>query len=200
MKPTSRLRILDHFKKNQTATVRELSSFMGMTGANIRHHLSVLESIGLLEVVGIRNGGRGRPIQVYGLSRRFTGDGLDILATAMFGILRNNPSNEEKEHFMLAIAKQIAGEVDDALPVTKRLVRTVERLNELHYQARWEASSVGPRLVLGHCPYAAIIATNPELCRLDALVLNLRLGSPVEQSAKLQVSDKSIPFCAFILK
>jgi predicted ArsR family transcriptional regulator len=66
MKPTTRLRILDHIRKYQTASVKEMSIQMGMSGANIRHHLAVLENNDLIEVVGMRQEGRGRPRQVYG--------------------------------------------------------------------------------------------------------------------------------------
>ncbi len=84
------------------------------------------------------------------------------------------------------------------VPVTKRLVRAVARLNELHYQARWEASAAGPRAILGHCPYAAIVAEYTELCRMDAFLLETMFSSSVTQTAKLQLNDKGLPYCAFL--
>ncbi len=200
MKPTTRLRILDHFRKHQTASVRELSHLMGMTGANVRHHLAVLESNSLIEVVGLRKEGRGRPMQVYGLSRRVLGDGLDKLAGTLFDVWLGGAADEEREAGLRSVAQRLAGVSDVKAPVMKRLASAVARLNELHYQARWEASAAGPRLILGHCPYAAIVAGHPELCRMDALLLETRLGSSVEQTAKLQLSDKGLPFCAFLME
>ncbi len=199
MKPTTRLRILDHFRKNQTASVRELSHLMGMTGANVRHHLAVLESNGLIEVVGLRKEGRGRPMQVYGLSRRVLGDGLDTLAGALLDAWLGEAADGKREAGLRSVAERLAGVTDATVPVMKRLIQAVARLSELHYQARWEASAAGPRLILGHCPYAAIIADHPELCRMDAFLLKTRLGSSVEQTAKLQLSDKGLPFCAFLV-
>jgi predicted ArsR family transcriptional regulator len=199
VKTTTRLRILDHFRKHQTASVRELSQFMGMTGANIRHHLAVLESNDLIEIVGQRNEGRGRPLNVYGLSRRVQGDGLDRLAAALLDIWLGGASDEIQAAGLQSVAERLAGVTDVKVPVMKQLVRTVERLNELQYQARWEASAAGPRLILGHCPYAAIVANHPELCRMDALLLETRLGPSVEQTAKLQLNDKGLPFCAFLM-
>jgi predicted ArsR family transcriptional regulator len=107
-------------------------------------------------------------------------------------------ANERREAGLRSVAERLAGVTDVGVPVMKRLVRTVGRLNELHYQARWEASVAGPRLILGHCPYAAIVANHPELCRMDGFLLEMRLGSSVDQIAKLQLSDKGLPFCAFI--
>jgi predicted ArsR family transcriptional regulator len=193
MKPTTRLRILDYFRKHQTASVRELSHLMGMTGANIRHHLAVLESNDLIEIVGLRKEGRGRPLHVYGLSRRVQGAG------ALFDIWLGGASDERREAGLRSVAERLAGATDVKVPVMKRLARAVERLNELHYQARWESSAAGPRLILGHCPYAAIVADHPELCRMDAFLLETRLGPPVVQTAKLRLSDKGLPFCAFLM-
>jgi predicted ArsR family transcriptional regulator len=199
MKPTTRLRILDHFRKHQTATVRELSYLMGMTGANIRHHLALLDSNGLIEIVGQRKEGLGRPMQVYGLSRRVLGDGLDKLAGALFDIWLDGVADEKREACLRSVAERLAGEMEFKVPVMKRLVQAVERLNDLNYQARWEASAAGPRFILGHCPYAAIVTDHPELCRMDELLLETRLNASVEQTAKLQLSDKGLPFCAFLM-
>jgi len=199
MKPTTRLRILDHFRKHQTASVRELSRQMGMTGANIRHHLAVLESSDLIEIVGLRKEGRGRPLHVYGLSRRVQGDGLDILAGALLDTWLVGGADEMRAAGLRGVAERLAGVTDVKAPAMKRLVRAVGRLNEIHYQARWEASAAGARLILGHCPYAAIVADHPELCQMDAFLLETRLGAGVEQTAKLQLNDKGLPFCAFLM-
>jgi len=199
MKATTRSRILDHFRKHQTATVRELSRLMGSTGANIRHHLAVLESNYLIEVIGTRKESRGRPMHIYGLSRRMLGDGLDQLAGALMDVWLGEAADEIRDAGLRSVAEWLAGEADVKAPVMKRLVRAVERLNELHYQARWEASAAGPRLTLGYCPYMAIITEHPELCRMDELILEKRLGSSVEQTEKLQLSDNGLPFCAFLM-
>lgn len=201
MKPTTRLHILDHIRKNQSASVKELSLLMGLTGANIRHHLAVLESYELIEVIGQRQEGRGRPNQVFGLSRRVMGDGLGNLAGIILDVwLEECVTEVELDMGIILVAKKLAGYVDVNTPVMRRLVQTIEKLNELRYQARWEASAAGPRLILGHCPYAAIIDDHPELCRMDAILLSRRLGSSIEQTAKLQMSDKGLPFCAFLME
>jgi predicted ArsR family transcriptional regulator len=81
----------------------------------------------------------------------------------------------------------------------RRLVSVVERLNGMHYQSRWEAGAEGPRIVLGHCPYAAVISKHPELCQMDAGLLTKLLGGDVRQTAKLEIGAGGLPYCVFVL-
>jgi predicted ArsR family transcriptional regulator len=199
MSPPTRLRILDYLRKQQTASVNELSSVLEMTGANVRHHLAMLESNDLIELVCQRQEGRGRPVNVYGLSRRILGDGLDGLAVAMFeSLLREAPETVQSAG-LNSMALHLGGKdkPDPDTPLPHRLTLAVDRLNELHYKARWEAGIDGARIILGHCPYAAIIAAYPELCRMDEHLLEQRSGSSIEQVARLQRSANGYPFCIF---
>lgn len=198
MKRTTRLLILEHIRKYQAATVREISHALGMTGANIRHHLEILENNDLIEVVSRQQEGRGRPRQVYGLSRRVLGDGLDRLSGALLTCWLSDVSGDIKDQSLAQLAKMmIMTPVDDA-PAMLRIGQAIGQLNSLHYQARWEASQNGPRIILGHCPYFAIIMSHPELCQVDKYLLQNFLGFPVEQTIKLQVNDKGLPYCSFI--
>jgi predicted ArsR family transcriptional regulator len=197
MKPTTRFRILEYLQKYQTASVRELSALVATSGANIRHHLSLLKSNDLIEIVGIRKEGRGRPRQLFGLSQRVLGNGLDNLSGNLLDLWIESIPDEMRETGLRSLAERLAGKIELSQPVMKRVVTIVSRLNELHYQARWEASAVGARIILGHCPYAAIIAEHPELCQMDAILLETKLGAKVVQTAKLRMSEKGLPFCAF---
>ncbi len=199
MPPPTRLRILDYLRKQQTASVHELSSALAMTGANVRHHLAVLESNDLIELITHRQERRGRPVNVYCLSRRVLGDGLGGLAGAMLASFLRGASVTVQEAGLRSMALHLGGEAVPAptTPSPRRLTLAIERLNELHYQARWEAGIDGAHIILGHCPYAAIIADYPELCRMDVYLLEQRSGAPVEQVARLQPSAKGYPFCVF---
>ena len=75
----------------------------------------------------------------------------------------------------------------------RRLASVAEQLSRLHYDAHWEAGAEGPRMILGRCPYAAIIERHPELCQADAAMLGALLESGVEQRSKLQ------PVCIFLV-
>jgi predicted ArsR family transcriptional regulator len=199
MRLTTRLRILDYLRRQQTASARELGIAFSMTNANIRHHLEILESNGLIEMIGQSQQGRGRPSNVYSLSRQVLGDGLDSLAGAMLEVWIRGISDVDRETALRSIAENLAGKSSkqSAGLLTLRLADLVERLNSLHYQARWEAGTSGPRVFLGHCPYAAVIEKYPELCRVDAYLLEHFIGFPAVQVNKLQQNAKGVLFCLF---
>jgi len=207
--PTSRQIILAYIRKHQAASAAGISRALGMTPANARHHLAHLEANGLIEVTGQQRGeGRGRPVQVYGLSRQSLDDNVAHLASVLLEEwLTNIPLKRQEEH-LRALAQRMARGVSTSnssaggqnAPFPRRLAQLVERLNEMHYQARWEAGVAGPRIILGYCPYMRIISRHPELCHVDALLLEEFLGSAIRQTAKLQASARGLPFCEFLLR
>jgi predicted ArsR family transcriptional regulator len=81
-------------------------------------------------------------------------------------------------------------------PMSKQLTLLVEKLNEMHYQARWEAGAEGPRVIFGRCPFAKIIEGHPELCKMDASMLEMSLARPITQSAKAESNARG--FCPFV--
>jgi predicted ArsR family transcriptional regulator len=189
---TTRQKILDYLKRNRTVSSRELARTLHMTPANARHHLGILAADGRVEVVSQRRGGRGRPEKVYRLAGTLVGDNLSMLVDAL---LTEASAKVEME----ALGKRIAGEgAVPGQPLMRRLASTVDRLNAMHYQSRWEAGAEGPRIVLGHCPYAAVIANHPELCQMDSSLLARLLGGGVRQTAKLEKGAGGLPYCAFV--
>jgi predicted ArsR family transcriptional regulator len=190
---TTRQKILDYLKRNRTVSSRELARSLHMTPANARHHLGILAADGRVELTSQRKGGKGRPEKVYRLAGTLVGDNLPALAEAL---LTEAGGKVEME----ALGQRIAGESSaGGQPLMRRLASTVERLNAMHYQARWEAGAEGPRIVLGNCPYAAVIAKHPELCRMDGSVLKTILGGNVRQTAKLEKGAGGLPYCVFVL-
>ncbi len=151
---------------------------MQMTPANARHHLGILAADGRVEIISERQGGRGRPEKVYRLAGTLAGENLSVLADAFLVEAGENVDME-------AIGIRIAGESATAgQPLMRRLATTIDRLNTMHYQARWEAGPEGPRIILGRCPYAAIIHAHPELCEMDLALLSELLGGKLTTNGK----------------
>lgn len=193
MPATTRQKILDYLKRNRAVSSRELARSLHMTPANARHHLGILAADGRVEVISQRKAGKGRPEKVYCLAGTLVGDNLPMLADAL---LTEAGGMVEME----ALGKRLAGDTGGAgLPLVRRLASAVDHLNAMHYHARWEAGAEGPRIVLGHCPYAAVIGKHPELCRMDAALLANLLSGNVRQTARLEKGAGGLPYCVFVL-
>ena len=189
---TARQKVLTYLTKNRIASAREISRALKMSAATVRHHLRVLTSDGRLEMASVREReGRGRPEKVYSLPRATLGDNLSTLSDALLAEAGSGLK-------MDVVAKRLAGESDlKSQPIAKRLNLIVEKLNLMNYHARWEAGAGGPRIILGHCPYAEIIAKRPELCTMDAALLKELFGDELEQIAKI---EKSQGTCIFVTR
>ena len=201
-KTNSRQKILNYLRKQTSATSVELGKALRVTPANIRHHLSRLLADGLVEVGGLRmDGARGRPHKIYCLSRLAFGDNLSALSSALLGEFIDSLPEAERPAFLRRLAERILPSlpVDRSTHITRRLAATVETLNQMHYQSHWEAHAAGPRLILGQCPYATIIAEHPALCLLDKSLMERQLSHPVEHLAKLERNERGLPICLFAL-
>ena len=177
---TARHKVLAYLMKTRTASPREIARALKMSTATVRHHLRVLVFDGRLALTSIQRGeGKGRPEKVYTVPRSALGDNLSALIEALL-------VEADSSIPMEALAKRLAGETDlKGQAVAKRLNLVVENLNQMNYHARWEAGFGGPRIILGHCPYAAIISRHPELCKMDKALLQELMGQSAEQLTKI---------------
>jgi len=199
----TRAQILTYLETRQTATANEIARALQVTPANIRHHLGKLNADGLVTVVGERPaGGRGRPTQVYSLANQ--GDNVPQLASALLVMGLKHLNGEEKDTFLMSLANQMAARSSPPLGdktkqhITQRLVETVRKLDEMNYQPRWEAHVDAPYIILEHCPFLEILDDHPELCRLDAFLIEKLLGDKVIQKAKRQINRLGTRFCLFV--
>lgn len=191
----TRQRILGYLQKTRSATASEIARALDTGAANVRHHLSILAADGRVSMAGKRHEKRGRPEKYYSLSQALRGDNLSGLVDALLSLHVEGLSEEQKVQSMASLGRRIAGgDFSAGAPPARRLAELVERLNQLHYEARWEAGAGGPNVILGQCPYAAVIEAHPELCRVDAAMLEASLGMQAEQKIRLN------PTCLFLLR
>lgn len=195
----TRKQIIEYMQTNHFATASELSSVLNVTAANIRYHLGTLKKQGMIEGFGnLPVKGRGRPTQLYRLSKIVLDHNLVNLSDVLFKSVLENLSAIDIQPQMLQIAKKMLGEFGNHPNLIQRLNQSIKWLNERHYQARWEASPTGPRVVLGSCPYTTIIDTNPEICTLDRVLITQLIGFPVTQVEKLERNPKGARQCIFL--
>ena len=204
-----RQRILEFIRSQRAVSVQELTQAFRMTEQNIRYHLSILKSEGVIEEIeGSSPQKRGRPKKVYGPARHTYGENLDLLASTLLELLLSNAGEDQTRRIYDRLAQGLAQKMAsnlglnlEATPrpgyLTQRLNRLTAVLNEHHYFSRWEAHSDAPRVVLGHSPFAAVIAEHPEVCSLDAGLISTLLDQPVQQTAKLAKGADGLPYCLF---
>jgi predicted ArsR family transcriptional regulator len=200
---TARQKVLIYLKKQRTASAAQIGRALGMSAANVRHHLSLLMADGRVTMIGkTHKGGRGRPVKIYGPSESVFGNNWLLVSGRLLDeiALRLGPS--AREQVLRALAHELAlasetGQTSDISSAPRRLAQTVERLNGLHYEAKWEAGAEGPRILFARCPYSAIIERHPELCRMDAILLEEMTGGAARQLARIGDSGSSL--CVFAL-
>ncbi len=200
--PTVRQKVFTYISKRRSASAAEVARDLRMTQANARHHLSLLLKNGQVEVAGKRSAGKkgGRPQQLYAVSRTILGDGLPSLSHHLLDEMLGSVNRQQRASLMHKLGQRLASPLTSGSGFTSPMLRlneTVRHLNKLGYESRWEAHASGPRIILGHCPYAAIIRDHPELCEMDSALLTEYLAQPVEQTTKLEGSEEGRPYCVF---
>lgn len=191
---TARQKVFAQLSKLGPSSARELARTLRMSEANVRHHLRHLASDGRVTESSSQQRGnsrRGRPEKVYRLSAALEGDNLAALADALLSVERSTFNVQRLSGHILDFSQFTN------LPIPKRLALLIEKLNEMHYQSRWEAGAEGPRVLFGRCPYAAVIEKHPELCRMDVNLLGNALGREVEQLGKIV---KEMGVCVFAVR
>lgn len=186
---TARQKVLAYLTKSGTASAREISRALKLSAATVRHHLRILASDGRLELASVRGRDvRGRPEKIYSLPRAALGHNLAGLSEALLA--------EGTNVSMETLARHLIGDSSDlGQPLAKRLNLSVDKLNEMNYHAHWEAGPAGPRMIFGHCPYAAIIAKHPELCAMDHAMLRELTGQTAAQLFKTGQDGSTV--CVF---
>jgi len=191
----TRQQIIAYLQAHQTATAKDLSQSLSVTAANIRHHLQKLEQQGVIEEVGLLPPqGRGRPTRVFSLATRATEHNLDHLAIALLQLFL---SIDPQEGSVRRIAKQMLGQFELPSGAIQRLTAAIQWLDDHHYRARWEASPSGPRIILGACPYLAILDSAPQVCQVDASLISQITGLPMRQTSRLERDPTGSHQCVF---
>ena len=194
----SRLRILNYIATHEAVTAAEISRALHLTKANVRHHLAILLGEGAIRASGVRRQfGRGRPTTLYSTEKWASRHNLEKLAHALLTELLNSANNHKT-----AALNNLANRL--ALPASKTVANpihilneTINHLNQMNYQARWEAHAISPRIIFQHCPYLELVEDHPELCQMDKLILEKCLGKRVDLVERLSLSVTGKRHCLF---
>lgn len=202
---TSRQKVFEYINSHGIASAADVSQALKMTQANARHHIHILLSQGLLEPAGERQSTRkGRPGQTYRISQQALGDNLPLLCQTILSYLQEQLGDGQYQQSLEIFATNIArkatqnfSETSQTMPLTQRLVTAINTLNQLNYQARWEAHRSGPFIFFNRCPYQKIIHQHPELCQMDLFLIRTISLASVEQTHRLAKDPTGVSFCRF---
>jgi DeoR family suf operon transcriptional repressor len=181
-------------------TVSDLSEALQITPIAVRHHLTSLQTEGMIDVREERHG-VGRPRQVYRLSP----SALDRdpsryyqFTNLLLDQLKEHLSPEMVHKLLLEVASSMAGDWKkelENLPLPERLDRLVELLTQEGFVARVESAGPG-RYCLTElaCPYSRISLAHPEVCALDESMLSRALGTTVERTSCIRSGSDSCTY------
>lgn len=202
MRPYARKRIHDLVAASPGITAAQIARRLGMSAAAVRHHLSILREDGRIDLTftGVARPTRGRPQLRYRISERLRGDNLAMIAAGLLDAGRAVPARRNRSSLIdalsLVLSRKLAA-VESGPGSTSQIASLVRRLNQLHYEARWEAGAEGPRIMFGHCPYAAIIEEHPELCQMDERAVATFMQASARQVGKIDPKNPDLTKCIF---
>jgi len=146
---------------------------------------------------------RGRPELRYRVAEGLLGNNLALISDSLLKAWKTNSTAAAKQRLIGALAQGLAdqlGPIKDEAGAVTRMAVLVDRLNLLHYRSHWEAGAEGPRLMFGHCPYAALIEDHPELCQMDARAVSEAMRTSARQIAKIDLKGSTGSKCVFSLR
>ena len=143
---------------------------------------------------------RGRPVQLYSLVEQISRHNLVNLVNGLLSILEEGRSKEERDQLLKHLAGWMAKDSrSPSLSSGQRYYHAIQFLNTMNYKARWEAHAKAPHVIFSHCPYSAVLQDHPEMCRLDAYLLEVLLGERAAQAAKLELTSHGTRQCVFLI-
>lgn len=192
----TRQQILTYLNTHPGATALEISRYLDLTPANIRYHLGLLVTSGLIQISGKRGpGGAGRPTKLYNLTSRFLGSNIESLLAVILETLGSDISADETLRSIAEIMAEKAG-LKPGYRIQK-YNQALEYLNQLDYHANWEAHPQGPQVILRHCPYRDIAKDQDQICQIDSYLLSILFDTNLELTRKRSFGTNPFSPCIF---
>ncbi len=196
---STRWEIIHYLKKRGQASVKELAEATGLTPMTIRHHLTILESEGLV-ISQKERCGVGRPRNLYCLTdkaRDLFPQRYHELAARLLEGLKKSGAGEQVEQVLQAMASEMAR--DYAAEVRgksfeERLDILVEILRREGFLASWEKDEETYVLTEYSCPYYLIGQDHPEICQVDRQIISTILARPVKRRTCMLYGDNACTF------
>ena len=199
----TRAQILEYLDRHPSTPVDEIARALALTKENIQYHLQKLLKDGTVTRTTLSAKDellRGRPTYLYLLSDQTRQGNIPDLADRLLDVvLSSNLFLSSQPDFFEQLAARMFP-FQAAANQTQTLRQSMQRLNQHHYQAAWEARASGPIVYFRNCPYASLVKAHPQLCQLDCAILVSLLHRPVAQVAKMDLDSRKPPACIFQIR
>jgi predicted ArsR family transcriptional regulator len=194
-------KIYNYIRSHPKVTANELSKLLMLTKADIRYHLARLIKLGLItkKEISFRQGA-GRPGYYYAIAIEDLISGYPLLARVCLNVM----TNERDRSNLMPLSQKAAEEISRNFGGSQKsgaelISAAIQFLNQLGYQATWEARPAHPIVLLKKCPYLDLAATQPMLCMMDTSLLENITGWTPTLQQNMNNPSNPTPYCLFSL-
>lgn len=186
-----------YLSKHGSGTADELSRALGVTRADIHHHLKKMSQDHLLvHTSSTDTPRRGRRPYRFSLSPNAYPDNLLALSRVMLSLFTEV---KDMDVIWKELATRMTGKGHKQKQPAAILGSAINWLNSHHYQAKWEARQSGPCIILQNCPYRSLLLDFPNICQLDHCIINKLTGYAISTFTQKKLADGHIRSCFFEL-
>lgn len=183
---------LSRLNRLEKPTVQALCDEVGVTATAIRHRLTRLEELGVIERVRLETNGRGRPAYGYRLTesgRGSLGDSSAVLAQTLWREVAKIEDEEIRNSLLNrlheSLAEQYGGEVAGETPADRLRALSI-RLRDLGLDVEIQQNGDGMLPILQEhcCPYSDVARGDARICELEERVFSAMVGAPVRLKSR----------------
>ena len=175
---STRGKIVGALRERRSASAFDLAEQFGLSPNAIRQQLVILERDGLIAGRSVRRG-RTKPTVEYSLTadaNRYFPQRYDKMLNAVLREIRTAGGDDAVKAVFERIGKRAAdrlGDVTGDRPAEERLEKVVSALKASGVTAELQRAEPGKLVLHEHsCPYAAVVAENPECCSAIHTILD----------------------------
>jgi predicted ArsR family transcriptional regulator len=175
---STRGKIVGALRERRAASAFDLAGQFGLSPNAIRQQLVILERDGLIAGRSVRRG-KTKPTVEYSLTPeadRFFPQRYDKMLNAVLREIRTAGGDEAVKAVFQRIGKRSAdrlGAVTEEHPAEEHLEKVVAALKAAGVSAELQKTDHGTIVLHEHaCPYASVVAENPEACSAIHTILD----------------------------
>jgi predicted ArsR family transcriptional regulator len=197
---STRGKIVGALRERRSASAFDLAAQFGLSPNAIRQQLVVLERDGLVAGRSVRRG-RTKPTVEYSLTAeagRYFPQRYDKMLNAVLREIRSAGGDDAVKAVFHRIGKRSAEKVappGDERPAEARLEQVVAALKASGVTAELQKSADGTLVLHEHsCPYASVVAENPEACSAIHTILDSVAPGGAQQVESLATGGSECRF------